>query len=122
MSDEISELRAELERVRHEGLEQAEASDAGRRESQRQKTMMERFRAQADELRAQLSELGTRHEEALGRLDYVTRATQTMGNRIEQLTKAIEEFGEHQRRCKYNAKKGTACTCGLKSAVDGSEE
>jgi chromosome segregation ATPase len=122
MSDENADLeilRKELESVRAEGLLRMDAWDSEKRESKRLRAMMERFRAQADELRGSLTRLQEQHEQALEQIQNLTSTVTAQEQAVSVLAEAMSRYGQHDGKCKFNPrKKDSSCTCGLTEALE----
>ena len=125
---EIDDLRAEIERLRADGLHQMESWDVEKRESNRLHASVVRYKNLAVELEGKVEDVTRQRDTEHERARTAEEAVAILKARVDELIGSLTRYGEHRRECQKRSlssrllKRDVECTCGLDPLLAGGGE
>ena len=125
---EIDDLRAQIERLRADGLHQMESWDAEKRESSRLHASVVRYKNLVVELEGKVEDISVQRDTELERARIAEEAVEILKARVDELIGSLTRYGEHRRECRKRSlssklmKRDVECTCGFDPLVAGGGE
>ena len=125
MQDEVDALKAEVERLRDQGLRQAEGWEQEKQESQRLHAAEVRYKNLTRDLQQRLEETEANRDTERERAQLAEEAVVILKARVDELIESFTRFGDHSKECQKRSlankfrKKDVPCDCGFERLLAG---